>query len=155
MSKEQPRKGSFISKEYCTWVWDKEHQCSAVRLGYALLTFVLSEEKQFSKNILIYQFQEDKNVQSVKGRKLGYLYRCAYSCSPQVVLSVFNMYLFMWLPRVLALDLHRGSSVAAWTLWLPGPRAAACGLVSCSASQGSQFPDQGSNPHPLHCKVDS
>ena len=47
----------------------------------------------------------------------------------------------------------QASVIAAWMIQSAGSVVVAHGL-SCSAAYGI-FPDQGSNPHPLHWQVDS
>ena len=58
-------------------------------------------------------------------------------------------------PRALRLQplLHKGLGTATWSLYSTGLIVSAHEL-SCSSACGV-FPDQGSNPCPLHCKMDS
>ena len=69
---------------------------------------------------------------------------------------LFKKYLFIWLRRVLVVA--RGIFMAARGLLSScSTRAQQLWRVGLVALQhvGSQFPDQGSNPRPLHWKVDS
>ena len=75
--------------------------------------------------------------------------------------SYLLLSLFIWLHPVLIAALGAFPSLGGFSLQPRDSPVVALGLSSCgleaqlSHHAVSQFPDQGSNPHPLRCKADS
>ena len=83
-------------------------------------------------------------LQSMGSQRVGH--NLAAEQKPFIYLATSGLSCRMW-----------GLCCIMWDLWLwwVGSGVAVCRLSYCLIYVSPQFPDQGSDTHPLHCKVDS